>query len=98
MMTVTSRRNSRRRMHCHTSQSTDRARSPLIVALRSAKSPGLEVPMAGVAAGCPECEPGDLALTAAYERVRIGAAETKWKPNGNIACLCDVTVNLSSLI
>jgi hypothetical protein len=28
---------------------------------------------------------GTLRLNVGYERVRIGAAETKWKPNGNIA-------------
>jgi hypothetical protein len=37
---------------------------------------------------------GALRLTAASERVRIGAAETKWKPNGNIAWLSDVGVNV----
>jgi hypothetical protein len=35
-------------------------------------------------------------LTAAYERVRIRAAETKWKPNGNIARSGEPTLNLSS--
>jgi hypothetical protein len=31
-----------------------------------------------------------------YERVQIGAAETKWKPNGNIAWSGEPTLNLSS--
>jgi hypothetical protein len=36
-----------------------------------------------------------LRLIAAYERVRIGAAETKWKPNGNIAAPTDSAINAS---
>ena len=39
---------------------------------------------------------GMLRLTAAYQRVRIGAAESKWKPNGNIAASIDSAINVSS--
>jgi hypothetical protein len=39
---------------------------------------------------------GTLRLTAAYERVRMGAAETKWKPNGNIASSNDSAINVRS--
>jgi len=39
---------------------------------------------------------GMLRLTAAYERVRIGAAGPKWKQNGNIAGLSDLATSVSA--
>ena len=39
---------------------------------------------------------GRLALTATYERVRTGAAETKWKPNGNIAASTDSAISVTT--
>ena len=36
-----------------------------------------------------------LGLTVANERVRIVAAETKWKPNGNIALLGESIADVS---
>jgi hypothetical protein len=37
----------------------------------------------------------DSRLTAVYERVCIGAADTKWKPNENIASSDDTLVNVT---
>ena len=42
------------------------------------------------------CFAGRLALAAAYERVRIGAAGPKWKQNGNIAGLSDLATSVSA--
>jgi len=42
------------------------------------------------------CFAGRLALAAAYERVRIGAAETKWKQNGNIAASSGWAITVSA--
>jgi hypothetical protein len=33
-------------------------------------------------------------LTAAYERVRIRAADARWKPNGNIAAATDSAITV----
>jgi len=39
---------------------------------------------------------GTLRLTATYGGVRIRTAETKWKPNGNIAAATDSAITASA--